>query len=40
VVFIDGELAMAGGRYESRNLGHLGLVAGIFDELGLGRVIN
>ncbi len=27
-------------RYESRNLGHLGLVAGIFDELGIGEAID
>jgi transposase len=27
-------------RYESRHLGHLGLVAGIFDELGLGEAID
>ena len=31
---------MAGGRYESRNLGHLGLVAEIFDELRLGEAID
>ena len=31
---------MADPRYERRNLGHLGLVAGIFEELGIGEAID
>lgn len=31
---------MSDARYESRNLGHLVLVAGIFDELGIGEAID
>jgi transposase len=32
--------SMVDPRYESRHLGHLGLVAGMFDELGIGEAID